>query len=51
MPDFRNCVVPSSAAEVAPFPAGLNDCLSGLRWIAAHPDDFGIDPEKIIVGG
>jgi acetyl esterase len=51
MPDFRNCVVPSSAPEVAPFPAGLNDCLSGLRWVAAHPDDFGIDPEKVIVAG
>jgi acetyl esterase/lipase len=51
MPDFSNCVVPSSAPEVAPFPAGLNDCLSGLRWVAAQPDDFGIDPEKIIVAG
>lgn len=51
MPDFRNCVVPSTAREVAPFPAGLNDCLSGLRWVAAHPDDFGIDSDRIIVAG
>ena len=51
MVDFRNCVVPSSAPEVAPFPAGLNDCVSGLRWVAAHADDFGIDPERIVVAG
>ena len=51
MPDFRNCVVPSSAPEVAPFPAGLNDCLSGLRWVASHPGHFGIDPTRIIVAG
>jgi acetyl esterase/lipase len=28
MVDFRNAVVPSSVPEVAPFPAGLNDCVS-----------------------
>ena len=51
MVDFRNCVVASSAPEVAPFPAGLNDCVSGLRWVAAHAADLGIDPEHIIVAG
>ena len=44
MVDFRNCVVASSAPEVAPFPAGLNDCVSGLRWMASHAADLGIDP-------
>src|SRR5215510_5418645 len=33
MVDFRNSMTPSSAPEVAPFPAGLNDCASGLRWV------------------
>ncbi|HXY27659.1 MAG TPA: alpha/beta hydrolase [Acidimicrobiales bacterium] len=51
MVDFRNCVTPSSALEVAPFPAGLNDCVSGLRWVAAHADDLGIDPSRIAVAG
>jgi acetyl esterase len=37
MVDFRNAVVPSTAAEVAPFPAGLNDCVSGLKWVIAWP--------------
>ena len=36
MVDFRNSVVASSAPEVAPFPAGLNDCVSGLKWVAEH---------------
>ena len=51
MVDFRNCVVASSAPEVAPFPAGLNDCVSGLRWVVAHAADLGIDPDRIIVAG
>jgi acetyl esterase/lipase len=51
MPDFRNCVSPSSAPEVAPFPAGLNDCVSGLHWVVAHAGDLGIDPERIVVAG
>ena len=51
MVDFRNCVVASSAPEVAPFPAGLNDCVSGLRWVAGHAAELGIDPGRIIVAG
>ena len=51
MVDFRNCVVASSAPEVAPYPAGLNDCVSGLRWVASHADDLGIDPARIVVAG
>ena len=31
MVDFRNALTPSSVDEVAPFPAGLNDCVSGLQ--------------------
>jgi acetyl esterase/lipase len=51
MVDFRNCVVPSSAPEVAPFPAGLNDCVSGLHWVIDHAEQIGIDPERIVVAG
>ena len=35
MVDFRNAVVPSSAPEVAPYPAGLNDCASAVRCVVA----------------
>src|SRR5215472_10613465 len=51
MVDFRNSVVASSVPEVAPFPAGLNDCLSGLKWVAANAAHLGIDPSRIIVAG
>jgi acetyl esterase/lipase len=51
MVDFRNAVSPSSAPEVAPFPAGLNDCVSGLRWVASHADHLKIDPKRIVVAG
>ena len=51
MVDFRNALVPSSVPEVAPFPAGLNDCVSGLRWVASQHVELRIDPARIIVAG
>ena len=51
MVDFRNAVVPSSVPEVAPFPAGLNDCVSGLKWVIANAARLGIDPGRVIVAG
>lgn len=51
MVDFRNAVVASSAPEVAPYPAGLNDCVSGVAWLAAEADRLGIDAGRIIVAG
>lgn len=51
MVDFRNCLEASSAPEIEPFPAGLNDCVSGLKWVHAHADELRIDPAHIIVAG
>lgn len=51
MVDFRNAVAPSSVAEVAPYPAGLNDCVSGLKWLHAHAAELAVDPERIVVAG
>lgn len=51
MVDFRNCLTPSSAPEVEPFPAGLNDCVAGLKWLHAAAAELGIDPEHVIVAG
>lgn len=49
--DFRNCVMPSSVPEIAPFPAGLNDCVSGLRWVHANAEALNIDPARIVING
>ncbi len=51
MVDFRNCLSPSSAPEVAPFPAGLNDCVSGVQWVHENAATLGIDANRIIVAG
>lgn len=51
MVEFRNSVQPSAVPELAPYPAGLNDCVAGLKWTAAHASQFGIDPARIIVAG
>ena len=51
MVDFRNSVVASSVPEVAPFPAGLNDCASGLKWIIANAGQLNIDPARVVVAG
>jgi acetyl esterase/lipase len=51
MVDFRNCLRASTAPEVLPFPAGLNDCVSGLKWVASHADHLNIDAARIVVAG
>ena len=51
MVDFRNALRPSSAPEVLPFPAGLNDCVSGLKWVVANAQALNIDPARIVVAG
>jgi acetyl esterase/lipase len=51
MIDFRNALVPSSVEEVAPFPAGLNDCVSGVKWVAEHHAELAIDPDRIVIAG
>jgi len=51
MVDFRNCVRASTAAEVAPYPAGLDDCVSGVRWLKSQAVRLRIDPDRIVVAG
>lgn len=51
MVEFRNAVTPSRVAEVAPYPAGLNDCVSGLRWVIGHAAEIGADPAHVVVAG
>jgi len=50
--DFRNSEVPSASnSAIAPYPAGLNDCYSGLVWCHDHATELNIDPRRIIVAG
>ena len=51
MVDFRNSISPSSAPEVAKYPAGLDDCVSGLHWVVDNADALGIDAGRITVAG
>ena len=51
MVDFRNCLVASSAPEVEPYPAGLNDCVSGVKWLHENAAALGLDANRIIVAG
>jgi acetyl esterase/lipase len=51
MVDFRNAVTASSAPEIEPFPAGLNDCVSGLKWVVEHAAELHIDTTRLIVAG
>ncbi len=40
-----------SLAPEKPFPNAFNDCFSTLKYIYDHADDYGIDKEKIGMGG
>jgi acetyl esterase len=51
MVEFRNSVVPSRVPETAPFPAGLNDCVSGLKWLHAQAARLKIDTKRVVVAG
>ncbi|WP_417593253.1 alpha/beta hydrolase fold domain-containing protein [Parasphingorhabdus sp.] len=51
MVDFRNSLSPSSSVDVAAFPASLNDCISGLRWVHENAALLRIDSKRLIVAG
>ena len=33
------------------FPVGLEDCYEAVRWVRAHAEEFGVDPDRISLGG
>ena len=34
-----------------PYPAPLDDCYAGLRWLAEHAGELGVDGTRIAIGG
>lgn len=38
-------------AEVSLAPAAVEDCLCALRWIIRNAQDYGLDPDRIVVTG
>lgn len=51
MVDFRNALTASSVPEVEPYPAGLNDCVSGVKWLHEQAGTLNIDTARIVVAG
>ncbi len=35
----------------AKFPAQVEDCKAAVRWLRAHADTYGLDPQKFVIGG
>lgn len=49
-----DCTVISVEYRLAPehpFPVPINDGITAFRYIASHPDEFGVDPKRLAVGG
>lgn len=51
MVDFRNALIASSSPDVAPFPAGLNDCVSGVKWVRSRAAQLNVDASRVVVAG
>ncbi|MFB9377647.1 alpha/beta hydrolase fold domain-containing protein [Kineococcus gynurae] len=44
-------VVEHRSSAVAPHPAQVHDARAAVRWLRAHAEDYGIDPDRVAVSG
>jgi acetyl esterase/lipase len=54
MAEPHGMIVVSVEYRLAPehrYPAAVEDCYAGLLWTAAHADELGVDPQRILVFG
>jgi acetyl esterase/lipase len=48
------CTVASVEYRLAPehpYPAPLEDCYAGLKWLISNADSLGVDPSRVIIAG
>jgi len=48
---YAAATVSYSLSPEAPYPAAIQDVKEALRWMRAHAAQYGIDPQRIAVGG
>lgn len=50
-PDAVAVTVEFRRAPENPHPVPVEDCYAGLEWMAAHADELGFDPGKLVIFG
>ncbi len=54
LPELVPCATVSVEYRLAPehpFPAAIDDCLAGYRWMLDHADEIGVDTSRIAIAG
>lgn len=49
--DVVGVAVQYRLAPEHPYPAGIEDCYAGLRWVKEHGGELGIDTSRVGIGG